>query len=271
MAHLYQELSPLTQYFDKKSGYSKDKWLAALKVSRTLYVGNLSFYTTEEQIIELFSKCGEVRKVVMGLNKFKKSPCGFCFIEYFTHEQAAQAVNLLNKTTFDDRVVRVDWDAGYNEGRQFGRGESGDQWRDDFRADNDPARGGEGRNLLRRIEGQPDKQVYVGKRKHEHGDMTRAKDGQQGGDAKRQRQDDGGALPTFGMMGALPPPGGSVGFGGSLPMTFGSGGFAGYGAPVKGKKGKGKGKDKQRGPFDRDRGRERDHDRDRDRRRSRSR
>ena len=49
--------------------------------STTLYVGNMSFYTTEEQIYELFGKCGEVKRVVMGLDKFKRTPCGFCFIE----------------------------------------------------------------------------------------------------------------------------------------------------------------------------------------------
>lgn len=53
-----------------------------LKISSTLYVGNLSFYTTEEQIQELFSKCGDVKRIVMGLDKIKKTPCGFCFVEY---------------------------------------------------------------------------------------------------------------------------------------------------------------------------------------------
>merc|ERR1712232_1091965 len=165
----YQELAPKTVYIDRKSGFTKEKWNEAIQVSRTLYVGNLSFFTTEEQLHELFSKCGEVRKVVMGLNRFKKSPCGSCFVEYCTHEQAAQAVNLLNKTTFDERLLRVDWDAGISEGRQFGRGESGDQWRDDFREDYDAARGGQGRNLLRKVEGDAERQVYVGKRKQNHG------------------------------------------------------------------------------------------------------
>ena len=35
--------------------------------SCTLYVGNLSFYTTEEQIYELFSKCGEIKKYLLSL------------------------------------------------------------------------------------------------------------------------------------------------------------------------------------------------------------
>ena len=38
----------------------------------TLYIGNLSFYTTEEQITELFAKCGDLKRVVMGLDKVKR-------------------------------------------------------------------------------------------------------------------------------------------------------------------------------------------------------
>lgn len=240
MAHLYQELTPATQYFDKKT-LTKAKWQEAIKVSRTLYVGNLSFYTTEEQIHELFSKCGEVKRVVMGLNRFKKSPCGFCFVEFFTHEQAAQAVNLLNKVTFDDRAIRVDWDAGISEGRQFGRGESGDQWRDDFRDDFDSARGGQGRNLLRKIDDMPGRQVYVGKRKHDHGRWT--KDNQEGGGdpaAKQARYQPGGGPFDWGN---------NMSFGHSLPLSFGAHQpFGGY-HPSKGKgkvKGKGKGKGRNR-------------------------
>ena len=55
-----------------------------LHLSTTLYVGNLSFYTTEEQLYELFGRAGDVKKIIMGLDKFKKTPCGFCFVEYFT-------------------------------------------------------------------------------------------------------------------------------------------------------------------------------------------
>ena len=53
-----------------------------LLLSTTLYVGNLSYYTTEEQIHELFSKCGDVKRIIMGLDKVRKTPCGFCFVEY---------------------------------------------------------------------------------------------------------------------------------------------------------------------------------------------
>lgn len=59
-----------------------------LRVTSTLYVGNLSFYTTEEQLYELFSRCGDIRRVIMGLDKYKKTPCGFCFVEYYTRADA---------------------------------------------------------------------------------------------------------------------------------------------------------------------------------------
>lgn len=59
-----------------------EDYQAKLNNSTTLYVGNLSFYTSEDQIYELFSMCGEVKRVIMGLDRMKKTPCGFCFVEY---------------------------------------------------------------------------------------------------------------------------------------------------------------------------------------------
>jgi nuclear cap-binding protein subunit 2 len=135
----------------------------------------LSFYTTEDQIYELFSKVADVKQVVMGLNRFKKSPCGFCFVEFYSHEDAGQAISILNTTSLDDRILRADWDAGIADGRQFGRGQTGDQWRDDFREDFDPARGGQGRALLKTLDDSSGKQIFVGKRDF----ASRSSDGHQ--------------------------------------------------------------------------------------------
>jgi len=63
----------------------------------------------------------------MGLDKFKRTPCGFCFVEYYLKEDAANAMKYVNGTRLDDRIIRTDWDAGFIEGRQFGRGKSGGQ------------------------------------------------------------------------------------------------------------------------------------------------
>lgn len=58
----------------------------------------------------------------MGLNSQSKQPCGFCFVIYHTREDAALALDCLNQTTIDGMQIRIDWDYGFKEGRQFGRG-----------------------------------------------------------------------------------------------------------------------------------------------------
>jgi len=147
MAQLYKALEPASQYRDNQSRDDWEKHQESLKKSTTLYIGNLSFFTTEEQIHELFSKCGEIKRIVMGLDKFKKTPCGFCFVEFYNHQDAADCVSYINGTKLDDRVIRVDWDSGFKEGRQYGRGKTGGQVRDEYRTDFDPGRGGFGKQL----------------------------------------------------------------------------------------------------------------------------
>ncbi|KAI1096505.1 RNA-binding domain-containing protein [Rostrohypoxylon terebratum] len=118
-----------------------------LKNATTLYVGNLSFYTTEEQVYELFSKCGEIKRLVMGLDRFSKTPCGFCFVEYYTHQDALDCLKYIGGTKLDERIIRTDLDPGFEEGRQYGRGKSGGQVRDEYRDDYDEGRGGLGRAI----------------------------------------------------------------------------------------------------------------------------
>lgn len=38
-------------------------------------------------------------------------------------------MRFINGTRLDDRIIRTDWDAGFKEGRQYGRGKSGGQVR----------------------------------------------------------------------------------------------------------------------------------------------
>ncbi|KAI5868078.1 RNA-binding domain-containing protein [Durotheca rogersii] len=118
-----------------------------LSNATTLYVGNLSFYTTEEQVYGLFSKCGEIKRLVMGLDRFTKTPCGFCFVEYYTHQDALDCMKYIGGTKLDERVIRTDLDPGFEEGRQYGRGKSGGQVRDEYRDDYDEGRGGLGRAI----------------------------------------------------------------------------------------------------------------------------
>lgn len=54
-------------------------------------------------------------------------------------------MRFINGTRLDDRIVRTDWDAGFKEGRQYGRGKTGGQVRDEYRTDYDVGRGGFGK------------------------------------------------------------------------------------------------------------------------------
>eukprot|EP01053_Blabericola_migrator_P001702 Blabericola_migrator_1__1701@NODE_1458_length_4514_cov_172_331684_g560_i1_p3_GENE_NODE_1458_length_4514_cov_172_331684_g560_i1NODE_1458_length_4514_cov_172_331684_g560_i1_p3_ORF_typecomplete_len136_score10_09RRM_1/PF00076_22/1_3e18RRM_5/PF13893_6/8_1e10RRM_8/PF11835_8/2_2e05RRM_7/PF16367_5/0_0011RRM_occluded/PF16842_5/0_0088Nup35_RRM_2/PF14605_6/0_019Nup35_RRM_2/PF14605_6/6_1e03PHM7_cyt/PF14703_6/2_3e03PHM7_cyt/PF14703_6/0_068RRM_Rrp7/PF17799_1/0_078_NODE_1458_length_4514_cov_172_331684_g560_i12 len=133
MTSLYRDLATRPAYWDKKSARSPEEWFGALADSTTLYVGNLSYYVSEEQVFEIFSTCGNVTRIVIGLNKNRRMPCGFCFVQFSTHEEAANACLLLNGSFCDERIVRCDWDTGkgISEDRKFGRGARGDQTRDD--------------------------------------------------------------------------------------------------------------------------------------------
>lgn len=144
------ELSSYRDQHFKGSRSEQERLLQ--QVSCTLYIGNMSFYTTEEQLYELFGKCGEVKKIIMGLDKFKRTPCGFCFVEYYGREDAEMAMRYVNGTRLDDRIIRTDWDAGFIEGRQYGRGKSGGQVRDEYRTDFDNGRGGYGKIVQQKLE-----------------------------------------------------------------------------------------------------------------------
>ena len=124
--------------------FSQEEFDARLLASTTLYIGNLSFYTTEEQVHDAFSRAGRVVRIVMGLDKHARTPCGFCFVIFADRAGAEAAVKYLGGAALDDRPIRADYDWGFVDGRQFGRGRAGGQVRDEYRTDFDPGRGGYG-------------------------------------------------------------------------------------------------------------------------------
>lgn len=142
MAELFHtEDEPQYVCWDRKNYSTVEEQLEALKNSRTVYIGNLSFFTKESQIYETFAAIGPVKRVIMGLNNISKTPCGFCFVEFYNQEHAHGALKYITDTVCDERVIRCDADGGFLPGRQYGRGKAGGQIRDEWRTDYDPARG----------------------------------------------------------------------------------------------------------------------------------
>lgn len=105
-----------------------------------LYVGNLNYSVTEEQLKELFENHGTVESIKIIGNR------GFGFVEMSTPEEAEQAMEALNETTFQERTLRVneahppkprDYGGGFDDSRGHGGGRG--------RYDNRGGRGGRGR------------------------------------------------------------------------------------------------------------------------------
>jgi nuclear cap-binding protein subunit 2 len=118
-------------YWDRSHYDSPAAQIRALHSSSTLYVGNLAFTTRTQHVRAHFGLLGSVRKIFMGLDRLKKTPCGFCFVEYEERKHALLAVANLSGTKLDGSIIRVELDAGFQPGRQYGRGRKGGQVRHD--------------------------------------------------------------------------------------------------------------------------------------------
>lgn len=123
-------------YWDRSHYDSPESQMKALEKSSSLYIGNMAFSTRSMQLRAHFAQIGAVKAVHMGLDRFRKTPCGFAFVEYYDRRDALEAVASLSGSKLDGRVIRVELDAGFKQGRELGRGASGGQVRDDRRNPN---------------------------------------------------------------------------------------------------------------------------------------
>ncbi|HBY93028.1 MAG: RNA-binding protein [Ardenticatenaceae bacterium] len=72
-----------------------------------LYVGNLSYQTTEEDLRELFGAVGEVSSVAVITDRDTGRPRGFAFVEMGSEQAAREAIQQLNGKSVDDREIQV--------------------------------------------------------------------------------------------------------------------------------------------------------------------
>jgi cold-inducible RNA-binding protein len=72
-----------------------------------LYVGNLSFNTTENELQELFSQAGTVQEVTLMQDKFTGKSRGFAFVTMGSEEDAQNAISKFNGQTVEGRSLTV--------------------------------------------------------------------------------------------------------------------------------------------------------------------
>lgn len=74
-----------------------------------LFIGNLNFKTTEENLRELLKEYGEVNSLKIITDRDTGRSKGFAFVEMATDEQAKSVMENLNGAEFDGKVLNVDY------------------------------------------------------------------------------------------------------------------------------------------------------------------
>ena len=80
-----------------------------------IYVGNLSYSVTEEELTELFAEYGEVSTVNIINDKFSGQSKGFGFIEMTKQSDAEEAIKALNESSLKGRNINVNQARPRNE------------------------------------------------------------------------------------------------------------------------------------------------------------
>lgn len=93
-------------------------------MNKKLYVGNLSYATTEADLRVLFAKFGPVTSVTLITDRQTGQSKGFGFVEMGTAQAAQKAIERLNKSKFNERTLTVNEarprESSPAAGRRFG-------------------------------------------------------------------------------------------------------------------------------------------------------
>jgi cold-inducible RNA-binding protein len=88
-------------------------------MSNRLFVGNLPYDATEDEIRDHFAQAGAVSRVFVPLDRDTGRPRGFAFVEFEDPGHASRAIQLLHEKPFKDRSLVVN-EARPNEARHTG-------------------------------------------------------------------------------------------------------------------------------------------------------
>jgi RNA recognition motif-containing protein len=90
-------------------------------MTKKLYVGNLSFQTTNQDLQDLFSQAGTVESAQIIEDRDTGRSKGFAFVEMSTNEEAASAIDQFNGKDVGGRMLKVN-EAKPRENRSGGGG-----------------------------------------------------------------------------------------------------------------------------------------------------
>jgi RNA recognition motif-containing protein len=76
-------------------------------MDKKLYVGNLSYNTTDQDLRALFEQAGVVETVELIKDRETGRSKGFAFVEMATQSDAEKAISMFNGTSLDNRQIKV--------------------------------------------------------------------------------------------------------------------------------------------------------------------
>ncbi len=76
-------------------------------ISSKIFVGNINFETTKEELVQLLSEIGPVTDAYLPTDRATGKPRGFAFVEFSTPEEAAEAIEKFNNYELSGRRLRV--------------------------------------------------------------------------------------------------------------------------------------------------------------------
>ncbi|OQB44432.1 MAG: RNA recognition motif [Parcubacteria group bacterium ADurb.Bin159] len=76
-------------------------------MEKKLYVGSLSYNTTENSLKDFFSQAGTVESVTIIMDKMSGRSKGFGFVEMSSEEEAKKAIEMFDGKELDGRSIRV--------------------------------------------------------------------------------------------------------------------------------------------------------------------
>ena len=94
-----------------------------------IYVGNLPYSATSDQLTNLFSAFGEVSEATIVLDRETGRAKGFAFVQMANEDAARTAIAQLDGTTLDNRAIRVnEAQARPARGDRSGNGDRPARW-----------------------------------------------------------------------------------------------------------------------------------------------
>jgi RNA recognition motif-containing protein len=103
----------------------QDLYNLTRRIIMKIYVGNLSYEATEDELSAEFGTYGNVESVAIPADKYSGRPKGFAFVEMPTKSEAEAAIEGLNGKTFKDRTIVVNESRPRADNRSGGYGGRG--------------------------------------------------------------------------------------------------------------------------------------------------